>query len=217
MKLKAAFNLQVEHFVSQIVLKWMRFHLTHFPMFGKLFYFDFCSVFLVLLAFQSSSLCYFLFSPINFFFITNIFIALSLAGRFNYSYIDALTFFFVVQFCLLSSVVWFGCALMCIFQYHFSTLFCSQILTDAALLKRQKKEIEDLRAKLMVDIIFSCYFLYLIIINYCLIENKQKNSSSSVAIIIFVFSLGFSFRAFGTGDSEPSKYIITGVWIFLSG
>lgn len=104
MKLKAAFNLQVEHFVSQIVLKWMRFHLTHFPMFGKLFYFDFCSVFLVLLAFQSSSLCYFLFSPINFFFITNIFIALSLAGRFNYSYIDALTFFFLLcssAFCLL--------------------------------------------------------------------------------------------------------------------
>jgi len=33
-------------------------------------------------------------------------------------------------------------------------------LTDAALLKRQKKEIEDLRAKLMVGLFFSCYFIF---------------------------------------------------------
>lgn len=105
----------------------MRFHLTHFPMFGKLFYFDFCSVFLVLLAFQSSSLCYFLFSPINFFFITNIFIALSLAGRFNYSYIDALTFFFccaVLPF-VFCCMIWF-----CIDVYLSVSFFHFVLLTD---------------------------------------------------------------------------------------
>lgn len=41
-----------------------------------------------------------------------------------------------------------------------------QIMTDAALLKRQKKEIEDLRAKLTVDLVF-CFF-------FCLIENKHN-------------------------------------------
>jgi hypothetical protein len=31
-------------------------------------------------------------------------------------------------------------------------------MTDAALLKRQKKEIEELRAKLTVDLVFRCLF-----------------------------------------------------------
>jgi hypothetical protein len=34
-----------------------------------------------------------------------------------------------------------------------------QIMTDAALLKRQKKEIEELRAKLTVDLVF-CFFFF---------------------------------------------------------
>jgi hypothetical protein len=31
-------------------------------------------------------------------------------------------------------------------------------MTDAALLKRQKKEIEELRAKLTVGLVFCCHF-----------------------------------------------------------
>ena len=44
------------------------------------------------------------------------------------------------------------------FQCNFFAFFLWQILTDAALLKRQKKEIEELRAKLMVDLAFFCHF-----------------------------------------------------------